>query len=190
MVTQLICGLILFTALGGKADPKPTGVFEKCLGHCQESVHVDYQKIVQKLIPKNIPDCSQLLAKTRTPEFGKACRTSVGTIFLRVDNGWQDLGQNGKIWFDAIANGVDQEGARNFCKSFPEQTLPSKEDYLVGEKHGLREVLPEMVQYFNWSTAVVPGSGGYGFSSSSGTLALMKSHQYAPYVVGRCVRTP
>lgn len=139
---------------------------------------------------KRQPECKVLLAKGKIPKEGTACKTTSGGLFLRLKDGWQDLGPKGKFWLDEIANDSDLQRAREFCAKSPLARVPNKEDYLVAERHGFREVLSDMVQYFSWSQSEVAGEGAYGFSASTGALALMKSDNYAPYVVARCLRDP
>mgnify|MGYP001117395898 CR=1 FL=1 len=122
---------------------------------------------------------------------GFQCRTSRGTRFQRITEpaeGWRDLGRDGKVWFDQVTNEVSQQEAIALCEGIAGQTLPSKEDFRNAERHGFQEVLPDMFQFYYWSSSSVPHQDlAYGFSSGANVLATMSKGAGVGYVAARCV---
>lgn len=93
---------------------------------------------------------------------GTTCVTSSGAEFIRFQHpetkalGWQDTAAAGKIWFDPIKK-ADQIGAREFCKSTGNQSLPTLEDFQNAESRRIRELLKDMRSSYFWSSSLCPG---------------------------------
>ncbi len=132
--------------------------------------------------------CSELSAKQRTT-INQVCVTSKGAKFKRVQRAnfgeaWQD--DAGMIWSDRIGS-ANQYNAIDNCEAI-EGRLPSKDDFIRGEANGIREVLPNMKDYWFWSSSVYSevSDYAYGFSGSCGDLGYGDSRDNFSLSV-RCV---
>lgn len=122
-----------------------------CAFKNMDSIRAEYSKLIDK--SKEIKSCE--LVKERV-EKGLLCITSAGGIFKRHQNkqgelGWQDLGKDGKIWYDRTEKGATPTRARLFCREKTNQLPPSITDFEVAEEHGFREIFADMNEGFFWT---------------------------------------
>jgi len=116
--------------------------------------------------------CSEINLKEKA--VGTICKTAMGQ-FKRVEIngefGIQDLGKNGKVWFDAITLKVNQDEATTVCSAKTRQSLPTTENFELAESRGFREAFSgDVGSKFFWSSSVHPDydDSAYGFSGGLG----------------------
>jgi hypothetical protein len=102
-------------------------------------------------VPKRIRKC-QNVAELHLQKAGFRCLTTKGVAFERVEKpgfgeAWKDL-SNGTIWSDLLASNASFDRALEICSG----AFPSVYDFLEAEKHGFREVLPNMKGHKFWTT--------------------------------------
>ncbi len=134
---------------------------------------------------------------------GTKCMTSSNFEFERTQNGWKDLGINGKIWYDHQKVAVDQGQAETFCDAFG-LNLPSgytakykgqfgfpnqSSDFGLAEARGFREVLKDFRQEYYWSSSVMPYEPWNHYFTFSGKTGNIFSGEYrgSNFLVARCV---
>jgi hypothetical protein len=136
--------------------------------------------------------CDNPSIDLRKVTVGFKCRTSKGAVFERVKRpglgeAWK--GEGGQVWSDRIAN-ADQYFAESHCSSV-NASLPSADDFSVGEAQGFREVLPNMRNRAYWSRNVAQMNSiedfvGIAFVGDDGAIGA--DHQDSEFSV-RCVVT-
>lgn len=136
------------------------------------------------------PACNAVLLKKITP--GHTCITTQGVVFKLVSRDssgsaeWQDL-SSGLIWMDILPGFQNQREAEASCRALADGVrVPTDLQWLDGERHGIREVLPHMrgYEYRYWSS-YYPNSYSYVFKSKNGGLYF---YNYFEKFNSRCVR--
>lgn len=113
----------------------------------------------------------------RAAKPGFTCQSAKGGTFSLVhrhENGaeiWKDEGA-GVYWGDKLPDRIRRRAARELCAADregvtrvgpqPVQTLPTLKDFETAEKHGFREVLPNMKDHYYWIDSSVPGAKNIG----------------------------
>jgi len=74
-------------------------------------------------------------------------------------------------WYDETKSRVHQYKAEIICEN-RETRLPTRDDLYLAEKHGIREIIPDMKNKLSWSSSVDPDRSGYayGFYGFSGRI--------------------
>lgn len=135
-----------------------------------------------------------------------ACLTSSGVVFKRQDGGWRDTAPRGKFWPEEYRIHLDQKEAKDYCESlglalpsgYPSSAngkygFPNRDsDFVIAEKHGLRELFPDMFSHWFWSNSDDPEHLEYGdlvyvFNGYNGTITFVRrTHRYGLSAV-RCM---
>ena len=109
------------------------------------------------------------------------------SLFFRSQDGheiWKDE-TSGILWSDRISKRIRRLGAEKLCsekiagENFVEKEhlneLPGLDDFLLAEKHGMREVLPNIQDSYYWIRSSVPDAPNIGhvFSGNLGKPILI-----------------
>lgn len=97
-----------------------------------------------KILDLRIPTLNSLKVKDKVI-------TSKGFTFVKMKEGWKDV-KTGLEWSNPVASwrGTHYEAQEKFGDK-----LPTKDEFEIAEKHGVREVLLITSGYF-WSSSVNP----------------------------------
>jgi hypothetical protein len=129
------------------------------------------EQVVKKLSVKKQPQvlsCGAL--DTRTSPVGLKCMTTDGSVYERVSvsgfgMGWK--APNGLVWSGRLAFRVDYNTAADLCDQLGGE-IPSRNDFMLGQVHGLREVLQE-TKYFNqWTSTTCGDEASYMTGTDGG----------------------
>jgi hypothetical protein len=96
------------------------------------------------------------------PYIGDRCMTFKGVVFTLVRDaqtqaiGWRSE-RTGRVWFELITRGVSQVQAAELCSIIEGQSLPSLEDFIEGDRDGIRDLFPQMRNVTIWSRTALPG---------------------------------
>jgi hypothetical protein len=109
--------------------------------------------------------------------------------------GWQDTdpAAKGKIWFDEMKTSINQYNSESFCSAKNGQALPSKDDFELAEKHGVRDILKDMKNRWFWSSTLYPGSSddAYVFGGYNGNVFYYYYRSNDNYnIAARCASAP
>lgn len=110
---------------------------------------------------------------------GTRCKTDAGVEFVRVENGWKD--EQGKTWYDDI--NIDNNDRIEFCNDRG-QALPRMEDFMLAERHGIREVYKDFDGRRFATSLVLRGPRTVYFNSLGGNFG---STDDGYSMVARCV---
>jgi hypothetical protein len=125
----------------------------------------------------------------QTHSVGFVCKTSKNKTFKLVQKkseSWMDL-DSGIIWSPALVDRYDRDKAKTACRKI-KMELPSRQDFRLGEKHGFREVLPDMRDRFFWTSTAHSKSPNARllFNGNFGTLFWV-AYNNVPYESVRCI---
>ena len=112
-------------------------------------------------VDERISDCA-------TKKMANGTQWTLVTVTKSGNSVWRD-DDSGKIWSDRLNRIYTQYTAAEACvstKSLDARgnlislawTLPSNDDFMTAESHGIRNALPHM-RYFFWSTSIYPING-------------------------------
>ncbi len=93
----------------------------------------------------NLLSCTVLVVQNAEIKPGTICSTTKKRKFMRVKNvsgfwGWQDLSDDGLVWYDLTKNNISYKAAKAFCEEEMKQQLPSTYQIEMAGKHGIGEI--------------------------------------------------